>query len=145
MRYVSNIRKRKISWQGWKYNSKSIERFWQKFKSEKELWFYMLLTSMVQDNKIDSFEYETEKFTLVDTIRYNWTTYPKTTYTPDFIVSINWIKIYIDTKSVITAKKESYRVKVKIFLEKYIVGRSDVMFMEVLSEKVFVEAIKNLD
>ena len=100
---------------------------------------------MVQDWLIDGFEYETEKFTLVDTIRYNGTTYPKTTYTPDFIVSINGIKIYIDTKSVITAKKESYRVKVKIFLEKYIVWNSDVMFMEVLSEKAFVETIKNLD
>jgi len=135
---------KKWKWQWAKYHSRTIERFWEKFKSEKEMGFYLLLKSLLNSKIIDNFTYEKDKFILVDTIRYGWKTYPKTTYTPDFTVYKNNKIIYIDTKSVITAKKESYRVKVKIFLEKYIINSENIEFMEVISEREFTNYINNI-
>lgn len=136
--------KRKLKWQGAKYNSKSIERFWIEFKSMKELEFYIFCKWLKSEWKIDDFSHESEKFTLVDTIKYNWTTYKKTTYTPDFKVTKGSMIIYVDTKSEITAKKESFRVKIKIFLEKYIIWKEDISFIQVIQFNEFTDYLGKL-
>ena len=136
--------KRKLKGQGAKYNSKAIERFWIKFKSMKELEFYLLCKSLKDAGTIDDYSHESEKFTLVDTIKYNGETYKKTTYTPDFKVIVKWITIYIDTKSAITPKKKSFRVKVKIFLEKFIIGKENISFLQVIEHREFTDYLKTL-
>lgn len=122
-----NIQK-KIN-KGWKYwSKKNISLLNIKFQSELELRRYNFLELMVKTWKIKSFEYEPKKFLLQESFKYNWKNYPIITYTPDFkVVLNNWLIVWEDTKSIATKKKESYRIKMKLFVKKYIINDDTIL------------------
>lgn len=108
---------------------------WIKFRSETEIRRYKFLMSLQLCKLITSFEYEPEKFLLIDTLRYDGVTYKMITYTPDFkITTIDGSIIYEDTKSVATAKDKTYKVKKRLFIEKYILWTT-LSFKEVLDSE----------
>jgi len=86
---------------------------------------YTYLKLLKQLKKIKDFEYNIQRFDLIDTIDYPFLQerkFKKITYTPDFkIIDFNDNIFYEDTKSKITSKKESYTIKKRLFLQKYII------------------------
>lgn len=103
-----------------KYHSKKIILDNIKFDSIKEGNRYEELKILEQAGLIKELELQ-PKFLLIDTIRYNGKTYPKTYYKADFRYYDNHLGKYIveDVKSKITAKDKTYRLKIKMLLDKY--------------------------
>lgn len=129
-----NISKKEWEWIDKKYNAKSIMYNNIKFRSTLEYKRYIFLELLVKIWQIKEFKYEPIKFILQEKFKFNNKTYPKITYTPDFRIELNnWEIWYEDTKSEITRKKESYRIKMKLFVFKYIVNWKEKIdwFMEV--------------
>lgn len=126
-----------LKWSDWKYSSNTSIYKWEKFRSNLELERFKFLEILKKSWKILDFYHENEKFILLDTHYYcndnkYWCkkTLKKTTYTPDFkIILKNWDIIYEDTKSIETAKKESYIIKKKLFIQKYC--KDNIFFKEV--------------
>jgi hypothetical protein len=69
----------------------------------------------------------------------------KTTYTPDFTVYVWGNIFYIDTKSNQTSKKESYVVKKKIFLYKYILWEKNKYFLEITTIQQFESYLSKIN
>jgi hypothetical protein len=145
-----NIRNRiDKKWNDKKFNSNTSIKYWYTFKSNLEVRRYEFLNILKNWKKILDFFYEPKTFTLLDTIKYPllWNrALRKITYTPDFLIILNdWKRIYEDTKSKAVAKKESYWIKKRLFLEKYIIWEKDLYFKEVFSsdDTYFFWIIKN--
>lgn len=128
---------KKNKWQDEKFNSNSCELNWIRFRSELEMKRYTFLQFMKKLWKLKDFSYTPKKFLLMDSINYPFLQerkLNKITYTPDFLIVTNkWSSIYEDTKSIETAKKESYKIKKRLFLEKYILWKNNIYFKEVFS------------
>ena len=112
-----------------KYHSKKVIYDEIKFDSIKEKNRYIELKILEKAGLIKDIELQ-PKFLLIDTIRYNFKTYPKTYYIADFRYYDKRLKKYIveDVKSKITAKDKVYRLKIKLLLSKY----QDINFVEVM-------------
>lgn len=112
-----------------KYHSKKVIIDGIKFDSKKEGKRYEELKILEKSGLIKDIELQ-PKFLLIDTIRYNGKTYPKTYYIADFRYYDNHLNKYIveDVKSEITAKDKTYRLKIKMLLSKY----PDINFVEIM-------------
>ena len=112
-----------------KYKNKKVILDNIKFDSIKEGNRYEELKILEKAGLIKELELQ-PKFLLIDTIRYKGKTYPKTYYKADFRYFDNHLNKYIveDVKSKITAKDKTYRLKIKMLLDKY----PDINFEEIM-------------
>ena len=112
-----------------KYHNKKVYAYGREWDSKKELHRYEQLRLMEKAGLIKDIEIQ-PKFLLLDTIRHNGKTYPKTYYIADFKYWSNELNSMVveDVKSEATRKDKTYRLKVKMFLSKY----DNVIFKEVL-------------
>ena len=135
-----------VKWVDKKYNSNSSNVDWLNFRSQLERKRYDFLIMLKKLWKIKDVFFEPKKFVLQEWFKYNWNTYKKITYTPDFqIVLNNWMSFWEDTKSESTRKKESYRLKMKMFIKNIIVNNDTYIdFKEVLNfdDIYFLDKIK---
>ena len=111
-----------------KYHNKKVYAYGRNWDSKKELARYEELSLLEKENVISDLEIQ-PKFLLIDTIRYNGKTYPKTYYIADFMYSnADGQEVVEDVKSEATRKDKVYRLKIKLFLSKY----SHILFKEIL-------------
>lgn len=110
-----------------KYHNKKVYAYGRNWDSKKELARYEELRLLEKANVISDLEIQ-PKFLLIDTIRYNGKTYPKTYYIADFKYIQDGQKIVEDVKSEATRKDKVYRLKIKLFLSEY----SHILFKEIL-------------
>ena len=112
-----------------KYKNKKVILDNIKFDSKVEGNRYEELKILEKAGLIKELELQ-PKFLLIDTIRYKGKTYPKTYYKADFRYFDNHLGKYIveDVKSKITAKDKTYRLKIKMLLDKY----PDINFEEIM-------------
>ena len=121
--FISNRLDTKIN----KYHNKKIEYNGIKFDSIKEKNHYIALKQLEKASIISDLQLQVP-FLLIDTIRHNGITYPKTKYIADFTYKRDG-KLYVeDVKSEITRKDKTYRLKIKILLDKY----KDIEFREIM-------------
>lgn len=110
-----------------KYHNKKVEYKGIKFDSIKERDHYIALKQLEQYGFIKDLKMQVP-FLLIDTIRHNGKTYPKTKYIADFTY-IKDGKLFVeDVKSEITRKDKTYRLKIKLLLSKY----PDIDFKEIM-------------
>ena len=88
------------------------------FDSKKEAKRFDELYILLKAKKIENLVIQPE-FLLIDTIKHNNITYPKTKYISDFKYTQNGQTIVEDVKSDHTARLPVYRVKIKLFLSIY--------------------------
>lgn len=124
--YIDKSKKESKEWKNGidkKYNSNSISVNGINFRSQLEKERYEFLSFLKQTNTIKDFFYEDKKYILQEWYMYEWKKIRDITYTPDFKVILNNGDIYIeDTKSIPTSKKESFIIKKKLFIHKYIIN-----------------------
>ena len=110
-----------------KYHNKKIEYDGHKFDSKKEMLHYVALKELEKAGIISDLQLQVP-FLLIDTIKHNDKTYPKTKYIADFTYKKDG-KLYVeDVKSEITRKDKTYRLKIKILLDRY----KDIEFREIM-------------
>ena len=110
-----------------KYHNKKIEYNGIKFDSIKEKNHYIALKQLEKAGIISDLQLQVS-FLLIDTIRHNGKTYPKTKYIADFTYKRDGKLIVEDVKSEITRKDKVYRLKIKLLLSKY----PEIEFKEVI-------------
>lgn len=110
-----------------KYHNIKIEYDNIKFDSKKELNHYIALKQLEKLGLISDLQLQVP-FLLIDTIRHNGKTYSKTKYIADFTYKKDGKLIVEDVKSEITRKDKTYRLKIKILLDKY----KDIEFREIM-------------
>ena len=110
-----------------KYHNKKIEYNGIKFDSNKEKNHYIALKQLEKAGIISDLKLQVP-FLLLDTIRHNGKTYPKTKYIADFTYIKDGKLVVEDVKSEITRKDPTYRLKIKILLNKYF----DIDFKEIM-------------
>lgn len=112
-----------------KYHNKKCEYNGIKFDSIKEMRYYTKLELLQRAGEITELKRQV-RYLLLDTIRYKGKTYPKTYYIADFqfIDSETGKTKVIDIKSEATRKDKTYRLKIKMLLNKY----PDIDFDEIL-------------
>lgn len=121
--FLSNRLDAKIN----KYHNKKCVYNGIKFDSIREKNHYIALKQMQDVGIISELKLQVP-FLLLDTIRHNGKTYPKTKYIADFTY-IKDNKLYVeDVKSEITRKDKTYRLKIKILLDRY----KDIIFKEII-------------
>lgn len=110
-----------------KYHNKKVIYNGIKFDSIREKNHYIALKQLEKAGIISDLQLQVP-FLLIDTIRHNDKTYPKTKYIADFTYKRDG-KLYVeDVKSEITRKDKTYRLKIKILLDKY----KDIIFKEII-------------
>lgn len=110
-----------------KKESRIIGKQMFSFDSRKEAQRFDQLYLLLKVNKIQDLVIQPE-FLLIDTIKHNGITYPKTKYIADFKYTQNNQTIVEDVKSDHTARLSTYRVKIKLFLSIY---GNELIFKEV--------------
>ena len=112
--FLSNRLDAKIN----KYRNKKCIYNGIKFDSIREKNHYIALKQLEKAGIISELKLQVP-FLLIDTIRHNGKTYPKTKYIADFTY-IKDNKLYVeDVKSEITRKDTTYRLKIKLLLDRY--------------------------
>ena len=113
-----------------KYNNKKRVYKGIKFDSIKELRRYKHLELLVLAGEIEDLEVQ-PVFVLMKAFKHEGTNYPKISYRSDFRYTKSGVTIIEDVKSAITAKEPLYRVKMKMFVDQYIVpSEGKVKFFE---------------
>ena len=121
--FISNRLDAKVN----KYHNKKVKYDGYIFDSIKEKNHYIALKQLEKAGIISDLQLQVP-FLLIDTIRHNDKTYSKTKYIADFTYKRDG-KVYVeDVKSEITRKDKTYRLKIKIFLDKY----KDIIFKEIM-------------
>lgn len=121
--FISNRLDTKVN----KYHNKKVRYDGYTFDSIKEKNHYIALKQLEKAGIISDLQLQVP-FLLIDTIRHNGKTYPKTKYIADFTY-IKDGKLYVeDVKSEITRKDKTYRLKIKILLDRY----KDIEFREIM-------------
>ena len=121
--FISNRLDAKVN----KYHNKKVKYDGYTFDSIKEKNHYIALKQLEKAGIISDLQLQVP-FLLIDTIRHNDKTYPKTKYIADFTYKRD-DKLYVeDVKSEITRKDKTYRLKIKILLDKY----KDIIFKEII-------------
>lgn len=110
-----------------KYHNKKVKCDGYTFDSQKEKNHYIALKQLEKLGIIENLRMQVP-FLLIDTIRYNGKTYPKTQYYADFIYIQDDKLVVEDVKSEITRKDKVYRIKIKLLLERY----PNIEFKEIL-------------
>lgn len=112
--FISNRLDAKVN----KYHNKKIKYDGYTFDSIKEKNHYIALKQLEKAGIISDLKLQVP-FLLIDTIRHNGKTYPKTKYIADFTYKRD-DKLYVeDVKSEITRKDTTYRLKIKLLLDRY--------------------------
>lgn len=121
--FISNRLDAKVN----KYRNKKVIYNGIKFDSIREKNHYIALKQLEKAGIISDLQLQVP-FLLIDTIRHNNKTYPKTKYIADFTYKKDG-KLYVeDVKSEITRKDKTYRLKIKILLDRY----EDIEFREIM-------------
>ena len=121
--FISNRLDTKIN----KYRNKKCIYNGIKFDSIREKNHYIALKQLEKMEIITDLQLQVP-FLLLDTIRHNGITYPKTKYIADFTYKKDG-KLYVeDVKSAITRKDKTYRLKIKMLLDKY----KEIEFREIM-------------
>lgn len=121
--FISNRLDAKVN----KYHNKKIKYDCYTFDSIKEKNHYIALKQLEKAGIISDLQLQVP-FLLIDTIRHNDKAYPKTKYIADFTYKKDG-KLYVeDVKSEITRKDKTYRLKIKILLDRY----KDIEFREIM-------------
>jgi len=110
-----------------KYKNKKVYYDGHEFDSVKEKNHYIALKQLEKVGIIEDLQMQVP-FLLIDTIRHNGKTYPKTKYIADFTYKRDGKLIVEDVKSEITRKDKVYRLKIKLLLSKY----PEIEFKEVI-------------
>lgn len=128
-------------------NAKANELDGVKFKSKLEQSVFRYLK-----DKGYEFSYEIDKIILQQSFKpttlflkknkkkefiEDQTTIRAITYTPDFLVKVNNIDLYIEVKGF---KTDSYNIKVKLF-RKWLEGKDNIVFAEVTTLKEVEQAL----
>ena len=103
-----------------KYNNKKQEYKGIKFDSIKEMRRYKHLELLQMAGEISNLEVQ-PVFVLMKAFKFEGKNYPKISYKSDFRYKSKGVTIIEDVKSPITAKEPLYRVKMKMFVDQYIV------------------------
>lgn len=121
--FISNRLDAKVN----KYRNKKVKYDGYTFDSIKEKNHYIALKQLEKAGIISDLQLQVP-FLLIDTIRHNDKTYSKTKYIADFTYKKDG-KLYVeDVKSEITRKDKTYRLKIKILLDRY----KDIEFREIM-------------
>jgi hypothetical protein len=113
-----------------KYNNKKRIYKGIKFDSLKELRRYKVLELMVLAGEIENLEVQ-PVFVLQEMFKHAGRTHREISYKADFRYTKKGITIIEDVKSDITAKEPLYKVKMKLFVFKYIASSDGkVKFLE---------------
>ena len=111
-------------------------------RSKKERKRYLQLIELQTSGSITNFEHE-PVFWISKTLRINGVTYPKRKFKPDFqfdtvrdvIIENNLIPanthVILEEKSQETAKETAYRLRKHFFLQKYVDGKENIVFIEI--------------
>lgn len=110
-----------------KYKNKKAFYDGHWFDSIKEKNHYIALKQLEKADIIEDLQMQVP-FLLIDTIKHNGKTYPKTKYIADFTYKRDGKLIVEDVKSEITRKDPTYRLKIKLLLSKY----TEIKFEEVM-------------
>jgi Protein of unknown function (DUF1064) len=112
-------------------------------RSKKERKRYLQLIELQTSGAITNFEHE-PVFWISKTLRINGVTYPKRKFKPDFqfdtvrdVVIENILipantHVILEEKSKETIKETAYRLRKHIFLEKYVDGNENIVFIEMV-------------
>jgi len=103
-----------------KYNNKKRVYNGINFDSIKEMRRYKQLELLQMAGEISDLEVQ-PVFVLMKGFKFEGKNYPKISYKSDFRYKSKGVTIVEDVKSPITAKEPLYRVKMKLFVEQYIV------------------------
>lgn len=110
-----------------KYHNKKVFYDGHWFDSQKEKNHYVALKQLEKVGIIENLQIQVP-FLLIDTVKYNGKTYPKTKYIADFTYYRDGSYYVEDVKSEATRKDKTYRLKIKILLDKY----KDIEFREIM-------------
>lgn len=112
-------------------------------KSKKERLRYLQLIELQTSGAIVHLEHE-PIFWISKTLRINGVTYPKRKFKPDFqfdtvrniVLGTQHIPanthVIVEEKSDATSKETAYRLRKHIFLEKYVDGKENIVFVEIV-------------
>lgn len=111
-----------------KYNNKKIVFEGQGFDSMLELGYYKYLLALKEAGMVKKIERQ-PKFVLLPKFKYDGVTYRSVKYTPDF--KVTYADGHIEIIEIKGFKDTAYKIRLKLFLHKYMLGKKDVIFKEI--------------